>query len=138
MVRTKQISISTKGKNEILNITEQVAKVIEDSGVNSGIVCIFLPGATGALTTIEYEEGLLRDYRRFWDKIAPQDMDYAHDLRWHDKNGHSHVRASLQGASLTIPFTDKKLLLGTWQQIVLLDFDVRSRERDVILQILGE
>ena len=138
MVKTVCFIVETKGKNEIINITGDIEKSIHKSGVKNGIVCVFIPGATAGISTMEFEDGLIRDFKRYWEKSVPQDMDYAHDLKWHDKNGHSHIRASVLGSSLTIPFNDTKLLTGTWQQIILVDFDVRNRERDVICQIIGE
>jgi len=138
MVVTKNISLHTKGKTEIINITEEVTRKVADSGVNSGIVTLFVAGSTAGLTTIEYESGLVADFQNLWDRIAPYNMPYEHNERWSDGNGYAHVRASLLGASLTIPFTDGKLVLGTWQQLILVDFDNRPRSRQIILQIMGE
>lgn len=121
-----------------MDITDMVQKAVSESKAVSGIVTVFVPGATGAVTTIEYEPGLLKDFPRVLERVSPKNMDYEHELRWHDGNGHSHCRASLLGPSLTVPFTQKKLLLGTWQQIVFVELDVRPRNRSVILQIIGE
>lgn len=137
-VETKKIAFSTQGEVQIMDITGMVQKAVSESKSTNGIVTVFVPGATGAITTIEYEPGLLKDLPRILDRISPKDMDYEHELRWHDGNGHSHCRASVLGPSLTVPFSQKKLMLGTWQQIVFLELDVRPRNRNVILQIIGE
>ncbi len=138
MVVTETIELSTRGNAEMLDITGEVAARVRDSGITSGIVTIFCPGSTSALTTIEYESGALSDLQRLFDEVAPPDRDYAHNLRWGDGNGHSHVRAALLGPSLTVPFVDGELQLGTWQQITYVDFDNRSRSRRLIVQIMGE
>ncbi|MGB6874063.1 MAG: secondary thiamine-phosphate synthase enzyme YjbQ [Dehalococcoidia bacterium] len=135
---TKDIMVQTKGNCDIIDITSQVAKNVEESGVNSGIVTLFIVGSTAGITTIEYEPNLLSDFRNMWDRVIPQNIPYEHNKTWGDGNGHSHVRASLLGASLIIPFVNKRLTLGTWQQIVLVDFDNRPRRRQIILQLLGE
>ncbi len=137
-VVTKQLSIRTRGENDILDITNEVSAAIGETRSKNGVVTIFVPGATGALTTIEYEPGLLRDFPNFLERIAPKNLAYEHEKRWHDGNGHSHVRASLLGASLSVPFIDGELTLGTWQQIVFIELDVHSRVRNLILQIVGE
>lgn len=137
-VFTKYITISTKGETDMVDITDEVSKAIEESKLKNGIVTIFIPGSTGAITTIEYEPGLLKDFPAMLERIAPKGIEYEHHKRWHDWNGHSHVRASLLGASLTVPFIDGELTLGTWQQIVFIELDVRKRERKLILQIIGE
>lgn len=137
-VETKKISFSTQGEVQIMDMTDLVQRAISESKSTNGIVTVFVPGATGAVTTIEYEPGLLNDFPRILERISPKNMDYEHELRWHDGNGHSHCRASLLGPSLTVPFTQKKLMLGTWQQIVFVELDVRPRNRNVILQIIGE
>ena len=120
------------------DITGAVAARIRESGVKSGIVTVFCPGSTSALTTIEYESGALSDLQRLFDEIAPPDRDYAHNMRWGDGNGHSHVRAALLGPSLTVPFVEGELLLGTWQQITFVDFDNRPRSRQLVVQIVGD
>ncbi|MFX0097429.1 MAG: secondary thiamine-phosphate synthase enzyme YjbQ [Candidatus Hodarchaeota archaeon] len=112
--------------------------MVSKSGLSDGIATIFVPGATGAVTTIEYEPGLLKDLPAILERISPKDMEYEHELRWHDGNGHSHCRASILGPSLTVPFVDKRLTLGTWQQVVFVELDVRPRNRKLIVQIIGE
>lgn len=136
-ILTESFSIATKGFNDIIDITQNVQTEIFESGISEGNVLIFVPGATAGFTTIEYEPGLLKDYPEFMEKIVPSDKNYHHDMTWHDGNGFSHVRASLQGASFQVPFKDGKLLLGTWQQIILVDFDNKSRNRKVVTQIIG-
>lgn len=135
---TKQLSINTSGEGDILDVTENVAEAVVESSLNSGIVTIFVPGSTGALTTIEYEPGLLKDLPNVLERVAPKRLEYEHERRWHDGNGHSHVRASIIGPCLTVPFVNGRLTLGTWQQIVFLELDVHSRSRQLILQIVGE
>ncbi len=137
-VITKQIKISSKSENDIINITEQVADAILDCGISNGTVTVFVSGSTGAITTIEYEPGLVKDFPDMLSRIAPDDVNYSHEEMWHDGNGRSHVKASLVGPSLTIPFKDGELLLGQWQQIVFLELDTRARTRSIILQIIGE
>ena len=138
MVKTTTISFHTRGNADIHDITDMVAGAIRQSGLHSGIVTIFCPSSTTGLTTIEYESGALADLRRAFDEIVPPDREYAHNARWGDGNGHSHVRAALLGASLTIPFVNGQMALGTWQQIIHVDFDNRSRQRDLVVQIIGE
>lgn len=138
MIKTTSIQVSTRGNADMLNVTDQVVKAVMESGIKDGIVTIFTPSSTSALTTIEYESGCLSDLRRLFDEIVDPERHYAHNARWGDGNGHSHVRAALVGASFTIPFVDKQLTLGTWQQIILIDFDNRSRRRELVVQILGE
>ncbi len=137
-VLTKYLSLDTEGEKDIIDVTRMVSEAVHESGVKDGVVTIFVPGATGALTTIEYEPGLLLDFPNMLERVAPRKMLYEHEKRWHDGNGHSHVRASLIGPSLTIPVVKGKLTLGTWQQIVFLELDIRSRRRRLILQIMGE
>ena len=137
-VHSDVFGIRTQGENDILDITGDVAASIARSGLKEGVACVFVSGSTGSITTIEYEPGLLEDLPDALERLVPKGMTYQHHLRWHDGNGHSHVRASLLGTSLVIPFNDKKLALGTWQQIVLVDFDNRPRSRQLILQIMGE
>jgi len=138
MVITQELHLHTGGHCDIQDITSQVAGAVRDSGLRAGIVTIFCPGSTGGLTTIEYESGALADLRQVFDDIVPPARDYRHHLRWGDDNGHSHVRAALVGPSLTVPFADGRLTLGTWQQIVFLDFDTRSRSRRLVVQVMGE
>jgi secondary thiamine-phosphate synthase enzyme len=137
-VITKNIQIKSKRENDIIDITEQTSKAVKDCKIENGIVTVFVTGSTAAITTIEYEPGLQEDFPKMLSRIAPKDIKYAHDDMWHDGNGHSHVRASLIGPSITIPFIEGRLTLGTWQQIVLLEMDARPRERKVILQMIGE
>jgi secondary thiamine-phosphate synthase enzyme len=138
MVTAKNITFQTKGNCDTIDITSQVAKNVEESEVNTGIVTLFIAGSTAGVTTIEYEPRLLSDFKGMWDRVIPQNIPYEHNETWGDGNGHSHVRASTLGASLTIPFVNKRLTLGTWQQIVFVDFDNRPRSRKIAIQILGE
>jgi secondary thiamine-phosphate synthase enzyme len=138
VVITKQGSIRTKGEGDILDITKRATEAVAESKLMNGIITIFVPGSTGALTTIEYEPGLLNDFPNMLARLAPKNFMYEHEKRWHDGNGHSHVRASLIGPSLTIPFIQRRLTLGTWQQIIFIELDVRSRIRNLIFQIIGE
>jgi secondary thiamine-phosphate synthase enzyme len=133
-----EMTLSTRGFCDPHDLTEEVAHRLKESGLKRGTVTVFVPGSTAAVTTIEYEPGALKDLREALSRMAPQDIPYAHDARWGDGNGFAHVRAALLGPSLSVPFRDGALLLGTWQQIVLLDFDNRPRRRRVILQVLGE
>ena len=138
MIETKSIVFNTEAEMDAVDVTKDVADLLADLPVTNGIVTVFCPGSTGALTTMEFEPGLVKDMQELFEKLAPRDHYYHHEERWHDNNGHSHVRASLIGASVTIPFREKRLMLGTWQQIVFYDFDVRARERELIVQIMGE
>jgi len=122
----------------MVDITAGVVTVLKKSGLTTGICTIFCTGSTGSITTIEYEDGLLKDFPEAMERIAPKDAEYKHDLRWRDGNGHSHVRASIVGPSLTIPFVNKQLTLGTWQQVVFVDYDNRSRDRSLEIVIIGE
>ena len=137
-VKTSSISLSTQGHADIHDITDQVARSVSQSGLKDGTATIFCPSSTSALTTIEFESGALSDLRRLLDEILPANREYAHNERWHDGNGHSHIRAALLGPSLTVPFVDGQLTLGTWQQIIYLDFDNRPRQRRLVLQLVGE
>jgi len=137
-VKSVTISLSTRGNADVVDITEQVARRTAESGLKEGIVTIFCPSSTSALTTIEFEPGCVSDLRRLFDEIANPDRDYKHEEAWGDGNGHSHVRAALLKASLTVPFLHGRLTLGTWQQIIYVDFDVRPRKRELVVQILGE
>ena len=138
MTHSETISLSTKGFNDILDITPQVEAVIHRSKVKNGLVTVFCPGSTGAVTTIEFEPGVLRDLQKAIEKIVPTNIPYEHDKRWGDGNGFSHVRAALMKPSLTIPIIDGRPTLGTWQQIVFMDFDNRKRERSLLVHLLGE
>lgn len=135
---SERVSIKTKGEIDIINLTDRVERAVKKSGLHDGIVTVFVPGSTGALTTIEYEPGLLHDLPAALERVAPKDVNYEHDKRWHDGNGHSHIRASILGPSLTVPFINGGLTLGTWQQIVFVELDVRPRTRELVVQIIGE
>ncbi len=137
-VQTQTLQFQTQGHADVVDITGQVEAAVQESGVKSGTVTVFCPSATSALTTIEYESGCVSDLRRLFDEIVPPNRPYAHNARWGDGNGHSHVRAALLGPSLTVPFVNGRLTLGTWQQIIFVDFDNRHRQRELILQIIGE
>ena len=138
MTFSETISLSTKGFSDILDITHHVDAVTDRSGIKNGLVTVFCPGSTGSVTTIEYETGVLMDLQKAIEKIIPSNTPYEHDKRWGDGNGFSHVRAALMKPSLTIPLIKGKLALGTWQQIVFIDFDNRRRERSLLVQIVGE
>jgi len=138
MIFTEMISIQTKGFCDIVDITSRVLSCLKQAGVSHGLTTLFCPGSTGTLTTIEYEPGVLRDLQEALEKIAPSDTPYHHDKRWNDGNGFSHVRAALMKPSLSIPVVDGTLVLGTWQQIVFIDFDNRPRSRKIVAQIMGE
>ena len=138
MVTTNEIKLQTSGPGDIIDITSDIQQAVRQSGLNAGTVTAFVPGSTGGLTTIEYESGALDDLRQVLDEITPPDRDYRHHLRWGDDNGHSHIRAALIGPSLTVPFVEGDLTLGTWQQIVFLDFDTHSRSRRLVVQVMGE
>ena len=137
-VVTKKIKLTTKGDTDIIDITSQVTSYVSKSGVGSGIVIVFVSGSTGGLTTVEYEPGLVQDLKDYFEKIAPKTGKYEHNLRWHDGNGYAHVRASFLGPSISIPLVNGKLQLGTWQQIVFIDFDNRPRSRELMVQIVGD
>jgi len=139
MVKTKKITVKTKGNCDIVNITVQVSEAVAQSDISDGIVTVFNVGSTGAITTTEYEPGLVNyDIAASFETIAPRNGLYEHEKTWHDDNGHSHVRASLLGPSLSVPVIDGQMTLGTWQQIILVDFDTRPRTRTIICQIMGE
>ena len=138
MVVTMRISLQTRGECDIVDITPQVEQQIAETDINNGTVTLFVTGSTAGITTIEFEPGLLADLQAMWARNVPENIPYDHDRRWGDGNGYSHVRASLLGASLVIPFNDKRLTLGTWQQIVVVDFDNRPRSRQIILQMMGD
>jgi secondary thiamine-phosphate synthase enzyme len=138
MTHLENISLRTKGFTDIIDITHQVAAVVERSKINDGVATIFCPGSTGSITTIEFESGVLEDLKRAIEKLVPSGILYQHDQRWGDGNGFSHVRAALMKASLTIPLVKGSLATGTWQQIVFVDFDNRARHREVLVQIIGE
>ena len=133
-----EINIKTNGEVDIIDITSQIQEIIKKSKIKNGIACIFAPGSTGSITTIEYEPGLKKDFPRALQKIAPKGEHYDHHETWHDDNGHSHVRASLIGPSLAIPLIDGKLIHGTWQQVVFVELDTSPRNRNLIVQIVGD
>ena len=135
---TREMHFSTQGNSDIINLTDTVKKYLKGTNLNSGLVNLFIPGATGGLTTMEYEPGLIADVQQTFQRIAPEETEYLHNLTHNDKNAHSHIRASLVGPSLSIPFEDAALQLGEWQQIVFIDFDNRPRQRKVLLQIISE
>ena len=138
MVATHRRVVATRGQGDAHDITDLVAATIADTDCAAGIATIFVVGSTAAVTTIEFEPGAIADLNRLFEEIAPRNADYRHHLRWGDDNGSSHVRAALLGPALTVPFADRKLLLGTWQQIMLLELDTRPRRREIVIQILGE
>ena len=137
-MKTERIHLTSRREGDILDITDQVEGAVRGTGITNGVATVFVPGATGAITTIEYEPGLIHDFPAMLERVAPRGISYEHEKRWHDGNGHSHVRASLVGPSLTVPFTEGSLTLGTWQQIVFVEMDRRGRSREIVLQVLGE
>ena len=137
-VETRIIKIQSKQEGDMIDLTTEVSEVVYNSKISDGIVTIFVKGSTGSIITIEYESGLIKDFPDMLSRIIPKDIKYGHEEMWHDGNGHSHVRASLVGPSLTVPFNDNTMSLGTWQQIVFVELDTRKRNRDIIIQIIGE
>lgn len=135
---TERINLSSKGDTDIIDLTPELARILANSGMREGQMTVFAPGATAGISTIEYEPGLLRDIPETLERLIPTKAIYHHNETWHDGNGHSHVRATLVGPSLTVPFVDGALTLGTWQQIILLDFDNRPRSRSIVAQLLGQ
>ena len=134
----KKIMLDTKGPGDLINITEEISNILASSGLRNGNLTVFVTGSTAAITTFEYEPGLIKDMKDFYEKLIPSGKHYHHDDTWGDANGFSHIRAALQGPSITIPFEDGRLLLGTWQQVVLAEFDNRPRHRQIAIQIMGE
>ncbi|MBW1702460.1 MAG: YjbQ family protein [Deltaproteobacteria bacterium] len=134
-VQNNQIFVRTTGKTEIVDLTPQISREVKESSVVNGAVTVFVPGSTAAITTIEFESGVINDLRKAIDRMAPEDVYYEHNERWGDGNGYAHVRAAMIGPSLHIPIVEGKMTLGTWQQIVLLDFDNRPRSRRIVVQI---
>lgn len=132
------IRVSTKARDEILDITQQVQRIVSDSGLENGLACVFVAGSTAAITTVEHEPGLVADLQQAMERLYPRGIDYEHHRRWGDGNGHSHVRASFLGPSLTVPVVDGRLQLGTWQQIVFMELDNKPRTRDVLVQVIGD
>ncbi len=137
-IYAREVEIDTHGNTDVVDLTGKVEEIIRSAEIDSGICVLFTPSSTSGLTTIEYEPGCLQDLKRVFEKIAPSSENYAHNARWGDGNGHSHIRAALLGASLTIPVKNRQLTLGTWQQIILVDFDIRPRRRRVQVQLMGE
>ena len=138
MIHADSIQLSTRGHADMHDLTPEVERIVNGTGIENGTVILFTPSSTSALTTIEYESGALDDLRRALDEIAPPDRDYKHNLRWGDGNGHAHLRAALLGPSLCVPLVSGRLTLGTWQQILFIDFDVRSRQRRIVIQVIGD
>ncbi len=137
-IKLNNIFLTTRGNTDIIDITQKVVDGVTASGINDGLVTIFCPSSTSGVTTLEYEPGVMQDLKRIFDEIVPQEETYLHDEAWHDGNGHSHVRAALLKASLTVPLVSGQLTLGTWQQIVYIDFDIRPRKREIIVQVMGD
>ena len=137
-VITEHIKVSTKGNSEVIDITEKVSALLHQQNLKEGNVIIFVVGSTASITTTEYEPGLRKDIPEMFERLAPSGSRYHHDDTWGDGNGHAHIRASFLGPSIVVPFSDGKMLLGTWQQIVLIDFDIRMRHRDIVIQFIGK
>lgn len=137
-VVTDKIRLPATNELQMENITDEIARIVYRSGLNSGIVTVFNVGSTGAVTTIEFEPGLKQDFPAMLERITPRDIPYQHDLTWHDGNGHSHCRASLLGPDITIPFVDRQLTLGTWQQVIFIELDNKPHNRSLVVQIIGE
>lgn len=138
MIETKTLVLETRAGTDIVDITQKVSEILAKSRVNSGIACIFVPGSTASVSTLEYEPNLVKDVKKALEKIAPEGGEYEHHKTWGDDNGSSHVRACLLKPGLSVPFKNKKLILGTWQQLALLDFDTRNRKREIIVQVIGD
>ena len=137
-IKTGSISLNTRGNTDVHDITRQLAQLVVESGLHSGTVTVFCSSSTSGLTTVEFEPGAVADLKRMFEELVPSNRDYAHNETWDDGNGHSHMRSSLLGPSLTIPFVEKTLTLGTWQQVIYVDFDIRPRHRELVVQIMGE
>jgi secondary thiamine-phosphate synthase enzyme len=137
-VKTGSISLNTRGNTDVHDITGELVRIVLESGIKSGTATIFCPSSTSGLTTVEYELGAVADLKRMFEELAPSNREYAHNETWDDGNGHSHMRSSLLGPSLTIPFVEKTLTLGTWQQVIYVDFDIRPRHRELVVQMIGE
>ena len=137
-VVTKSFSIKTKGDTDILDITNQVKKALKETQLKNGILTVFVPGSTAGITTTEYEPGLVQDIPATFEKLVPKAAEYKHNLTWGDGNGYAHVRAALLKSFFTVPFVDREMILGTWQQIILVDFDNRRRQREIVVQLIGE
>lgn len=137
-VLTKHLELQSRAENDVIDITEKVQQAVEESRLDEGVATVFVPGSTAAVTTIEYEPGLTKDFTEMLGRVAPQSVTYEHQKRWHDDNGRSHVKASLVGPSLSVPFVGGRLTLGAWQQIVIVELDIRSRKREIVVQLVGE
>jgi secondary thiamine-phosphate synthase enzyme len=137
-VKTGSLSLNTRGNTDIHDLTGELSRLVEGSGLTAGTVTIFCPSSTSGLTTVEFEPGAVADLKRMFEELVPSNREYAHNATWDDGNGHSHMRASLLGPSLSIPFVGKRLTLGTWQQVIYVDFDIRPRHRELVVQMVGE
>ncbi len=138
MIVTKRVRRQSQGNTDIIDLTPEVERIVAETELDSGTVTVFVTGSTAGITTIEHEPGLMADFKQAWERLVPMGLEYKHNLAWGDDNGYSHVRASILGASVSVPFEDQKLVLGRWQQIVLVDFDNRPRAREVVVQVNGE
>ncbi len=137
-VKTGNLSLNTRGNTDIQDITHELSCLVEQSGLKNGTLTVFCPSSTSGLTTVEFEPGAVTDLKRMFEELVPSNREYAHNATWDDGNGHSHMRAALLGASLTVPFIEKSLTLGTWQQVIYVDFDIRPRRRELVVQMVGE
>ena len=137
-VKTGNFSLNTRGNTDIQDITHELSRLVEQSGLKNGTLTVFCPSSTSGLTTVEFEPGAISDLKRMFEDLVPSNREYAHNATWDDGNGHSHMRAALLGASLTVPFIEKRLTLGTWQQVIYVDFDIRPRRRELVVQMIGE
>ncbi|MCS7011882.1 MAG: secondary thiamine-phosphate synthase enzyme YjbQ [Anaerolineales bacterium] len=137
-VKTFSISLSTRGNTDVHDLTSELARLVRESGFKSGLLTVFCPSSTSGVTTVEYEPGAISDLKRMFEELIPSNRPYAHNATWEDHNGHSHMRASLLGPSLTIPIVNGRLTLGTWQQVIYVDFDIRPRRRELVVQMVGE
>jgi len=137
-IKTGSISLNARGNTDVHDITGELVRIVLESGMKSGAATVFCPSSTSGLTTVEFEPGAVADLKRMFEELVPSNRDYAHNETWDDGNGHSHMRSSLLGPSLTIPFVEKTLTLGTWQQVIYVDFDIRPRHRELVVQIMGE
>jgi secondary thiamine-phosphate synthase enzyme len=137
-VKTGNLTLQTQGNTDIHDITRELVRLVEQSGLKNGTLTVFCPSSTSGLTTVEYEPGALADMQRMFEELVPSNREYAHNATWDDGNGHSHMRAALLGPSLSIPFVEGKLTMGTWQQVIFVDFDIRPRRRELVVQMVGE
>jgi secondary thiamine-phosphate synthase enzyme len=138
MVTSRTFEVTTRGQGDVQDVTAPIVRAVAEAGATAGTATVFVTGSTAAITTIEFEPGAVSDFAALFDRLAPRDADYRHHLKWGDDNGSSHVRAALLGPSLTVPFVDGTLSLGTWQQVVLVEFDTRARRREIVVQVIGE